>query len=147
MAGQAYYQRVTHEGKRVLLHRLIAEKSIGRPLAAGEHVHHVDGNRFNNSVDNLKIMSNSEHIRLHRTGCALSEETKRKISDIKKALPRDSLRKLSRTEAIEALRMRDSGATIAELAKYFKISVRALRSLLNGTTYKEVYADYQAKRP
>lgn len=46
-------------------YRLVAEKKIGRYLKKGEIVHHIDGDVTNNSPDNLSVMSQSEHCRLH----------------------------------------------------------------------------------
>jgi hypothetical protein len=49
----------------VLEHRLVAEQTIGRPLAPGEVVHHIDRNPLNNAPDNLQVMTHSEHSSLH----------------------------------------------------------------------------------
>lgn len=46
-------------------HRVVAEKMIGRPLRSDEIVHHIDGNKRNNNPGNLKVMTQSEHIREH----------------------------------------------------------------------------------
>jgi hypothetical protein len=55
------YRQVSVMGKRTYEHRQIAEKVIGRPLSDDEAVHHKDGNRLNNSPDNLVVMKRSDH--------------------------------------------------------------------------------------
>lgn len=46
-------------------HRVVMERVLGRPLEKGEIVHHKDGNKKNNNPDNLEVMTQSEHARLH----------------------------------------------------------------------------------
>lgn len=46
-------------------HREVAERLLGRPLARGEIVHHLDGNKRNNDPANLRVMTQAEHARLH----------------------------------------------------------------------------------
>lgn len=59
-SGKGYTKRNgVHE------HRLVAEKMLGRPLKPGEVVHHEDGDKRNNTPENLKVMTQSEHIREH----------------------------------------------------------------------------------
>lgn len=46
-------------------HRTVAENKLGRKLLTGEIVHHKDGDKWNNSPDNLEVVTQAEHMRLH----------------------------------------------------------------------------------
>lgn len=46
-------------------HRMIVGMSIGRKLRRDEAVHHIDENKFNNDLSNLRLMSFSEHSSMH----------------------------------------------------------------------------------
>lgn len=47
-------------------HRIVAEQMLGRPLKEGEVVHHIDGNKQNNSPENLMVFaSQSDHAKWH----------------------------------------------------------------------------------
>jgi uncharacterized protein (DUF1330 family) len=45
-------------------HRLVMEQKLGRYLRKDEIVHHLDGNKMNNNIDNLVLMSQSDHLKL-----------------------------------------------------------------------------------
>ena len=72
MSGSGYLQFTqspangAHAGKT--MHQVVAEWKYGRKTKKGEHIHHIDGNRLNNSPDNLVIMQAAEHSRLHQLG-------------------------------------------------------------------------------
>lgn len=51
--------------KCVYEHQLVMEKAIGRYIAPGEVIHHIDGNKSNNDISNLLLLANSEHAKLH----------------------------------------------------------------------------------
>lgn len=46
---------------RVLEHRLVVEKQIGRYLTRHETINHIDHDRSNNAPENLEILSPSDH--------------------------------------------------------------------------------------
>jgi len=60
--SSAGYKVINVMGKKgVYEHRLIAEQMLGRPLNVDEVVHHRDGNRANNSPENLVVLKRQEH--------------------------------------------------------------------------------------
>lgn len=47
-------------------HRYVIEKKIGRPLRKSEIIHHWDGDKENNQIENLRLCKNSsEHQKIH----------------------------------------------------------------------------------
>lgn len=67
------YFFATVKGKAVSLHRYKYQKEKGE-IPHGWHVHHKDGNHFNNDTDNLQAIDPKEHSQLHPP----NEETLRK---------------------------------------------------------------------
>jgi hypothetical protein len=56
----------TYKKRRYLAeHRVVVEKHLGRKLEPGEHIHHLNGNTFDNRLSNLKILNASEHSKFH----------------------------------------------------------------------------------
>jgi hypothetical protein len=58
------YVVITVNGKQVREHRHVVEQHLGRKLEPHEHVHHINGNPIDNRIENLQVLTNSEHQKL-----------------------------------------------------------------------------------
>ena len=89
-------------------HILVMEKYLGRYLTEDEIVHHIDENKLNNDINNLKLMTKYEHKCYHSS-------KPRKHVDLEKA--KDLLLK---------------GYTMPQVAKHFNMSESGLRKKLKA---------------
>lgn len=58
---------MTDERGRVFEHRLVVARQLGRPLSSTEQVHHIDGDRSHNVIENLLLIPSwSDHMHAER---------------------------------------------------------------------------------
>ena len=58
------YVVIKVNGKQVREHRHVMEQHLGRKLESYEHIHHINGNSTDNRIENLQVLTNSEHQKL-----------------------------------------------------------------------------------
>lgn len=82
------YLTVRVNNKKQMVHRLVYEY-FGNDFNKDYHIHHIDGNKQNNCIDNLECVSPSEHNRKHhkdntfnryKRGYVLTEDERKAIA-------------------------------------------------------------------
>ena len=54
-----------HADGYIMLHTVLMERAIGRYLTENEVVHHVNHDRADNRIENLRLMDKKEHMSMH----------------------------------------------------------------------------------
>lgn len=72
---------VNRNGIYVKRSRVVMASHVGRALAQDEHVHHGEKGKEVDTIDNLTLMSRTDHLRHHTVGRLLDDAHKAKISE------------------------------------------------------------------
>lgn len=73
-------ERKKRLGHWIFEHRYIMESKIKKPIPKGYVIHHIDGDKFNNNINNLYLCTGAEHNRCHAgVGGILTELFKENI--------------------------------------------------------------------
>lgn len=66
-------------------HRLVMANHLGRLLDPSELIHHVNGDRTDNRIENLQIVTAGEHMTIEHTGRKRSAETRAKMTEAQRS--------------------------------------------------------------
>lgn len=114
--GKNGYRTIGGYLRRKYEHRIVMELHIGRELRSDEHVHHINGNKLDNRIDNLEIISISDHMRDHA---------------IKNGLGKDRVgvsptNKLSKKQVDKIIDLRKQKHTMKEISEILKVSATTI---------------------
>lgn len=59
------YKLVFVNGRQKYEHRQVMEHFLGRELEPHEEVHHASGDKLDNRISNLRIVSRAQHMKIH----------------------------------------------------------------------------------
>lgn len=115
-------------------HRLVMERALGRYLAGTELVHHRNGDKMDNCLENLQIVTRREHFLLHQRQGAMAR-SKRHRPEVPVKLREMSHRRTTQKEAALLLGM--SVSTLAVAIRENAIPWRDSRKPLEEPSVRE----------
>lgn len=93
-------------------HRLVVANHLGRVIGNKEHIHHRNGDKSDNRIENLQVVSIKEHIDLHK-----GKRKREKRSYKMPVEPNNEFNKYKISEKIKLIRI-NLGWSQARLAKH-----------------------------
>ena len=122
-------------------HRLIMEGLLGRKLQRNEVVHHINGNTKDNRVENLQVMTLSEHSRLHFPhGQPMSDKARQQTSERFKGKPKYYCTKYTKEQITDWYSKKSQGIPLRQIERETGVNHGTISNVLNGKVlaYREI---------
>lgn len=115
--GGGLYQRKQINGKNHQYHRVVWEENVGK-IPKGFIVHHINGDKWDNRIDNLSLMTHTGHNNIHKHKAwnkGMTRDNSEKLNQL--ILNRMEVKKKNYlTKCLEAYSLRLSGKSVGEIA-------------------------------
>jgi len=118
------YKKSKINGKLIDTHRKIMQEKLHRTLTRHEVVHHINGIRSDNRIENLEVMSLSEHSRLHMKNVYIGENNNSAV--------------LTEYDVVDIKRRLAEGMSAYKISKLYPVHHKTIWDIQKGYTWKHV---------
>ena len=120
------YVSVSIGNKRYYKHRLVMEEHLGRKLKSGEEVHHKNGVRTDNRIENLLLLDSFSHRSNHAKNNGLG----------KHSIGKEPVNKTPIETRNQIRLLREQGKTLAEICSVVNLSYPTVIKYTKGIKKK-----------
>lgn len=126
------YKSIKVNGLKYDEHRFIMEQHLGRKLRSDEVVHHKNGDKLDNRIENLELMSRAEHTSLHSKGHTVTLQQRQHLHEMNYNRPNFAQRILTKVEADDIRELLEMGFSERELACNYGVSRGTISNIRRG---------------